>query len=84
MFSDRELKSIILAVLQGRPEGAPEEAVEEGIQQVLDWGSKVRAQSLLLDLVCSGRVAISVLPSGEIRFSRVNVSTVTPSIDSSW
>jgi hypothetical protein len=72
MFSDSDLKSIILAVLRGQPDGASEDAVEDGIQRALEWGSKVRTQSLLLDLVFSGKVVISVLPSGEIRFSRAS------------
>src|SRR5688572_12751940 len=70
MFSDAEMKSIILAVLKGRPHGAPESAVDDGIEQVIDWGCKVRTQSLLLDLILSGRVVVSVTPTGEIRFAR--------------
>jgi hypothetical protein len=75
MFSDNEMKSIILAVLRGGPDGVPESTVDDGIQRVLDWGSKVRTQALLLDLIFTGRVVISVTPAGEIRFAR---STDTP------
>ena len=69
MFSDAEMKSIILAVLKGRPDGAPESTVDDGIERALDWGCKVRTQSLLLDLILSGRVVVSVTPTGEIRFA---------------
>lgn len=69
MFSDAELKSIMLAVLRGRPEGATECTLEGAVQRALDWGSKVRTQTLLLDLVISGKVVIAVTPEGEIRFT---------------
>jgi hypothetical protein len=84
MLSEDELKSIILAVIKGRPEGASDSAIEEGIQRALDWGSKVRTQSLLLDLIVSGSVVISVTPSGEIRFARPSEPVVTPTIDGNW
>jgi hypothetical protein len=70
MFSDAELKSIMLAVLRGRPEGASECTLEQALQRALDWGSKVRTQTLLLDLVVSGKVVIAVTPEGELRFSK--------------
>ena len=69
MFSDAEIKSIILAVLRGRQDSASGSTVDEGIERVLDWSSKVRTQELLLDLILSGQVVISVTRDGEIRFS---------------
>jgi hypothetical protein len=70
MFDDNEMNSIILAVLRGRRRGVPESGMDDGIERVVDWCSKVRTQALLLDLIFSGRVVISVTPTGEIRFIR--------------
>lgn len=81
MFSDAELKSIVLAVLRGRPDGASEGAIENALQRAIDWGSKVRTQSLLLDLVVAGSVVIAVTPDGEIRFSKAGAA---PEHDNPW
>lgn len=70
MFNDNEMKSITLAVLRGRRRGAPESDVDDEIERVVDWGSKVRTQALLLDLILSRRIVVSVTPAGEMRFSR--------------
>jgi hypothetical protein len=80
MFSDAEMKSIILAVLRGRPEGVNESSVDDGIERALDWGCKVRTQALLLDLILSGRVVISVTSTGEIRFSGATDDASAPSV----
>ena len=70
MFNDNEMNSIILAVLRGSGGGASESEMDDGIERVVDWGTKVRTQALLLDLIFSDRVVISVTPAGEIRFTR--------------
>jgi hypothetical protein len=81
MFSDSEMKSIMRAVLKGRPEETPESAVDDAIERTLDWGCKVRAQSLLLELILSGRVVVSVTPAGEIRFAAAATSDASsPSV----
>lgn len=83
MFSDNEMKSIVLAVLRGQTVGVTESALDDGIQHVVDWGSKVRTQALLLDLILSGRVVVSVTPEGEIRFTRAS-DTTGVSADVEW
>jgi hypothetical protein len=78
MFNDNEMKSLILAVLRGSGGGASESGMDDGIERVVDWGSKVRTQALLLDLIFSGRIVISVTPAGEIRFTRHTDTRETP------
>jgi hypothetical protein len=78
MFNDNEMNSIILAVLRGSRGGAPESEMDDGIERVVDWGTKVRTQALLLDLIFSGGIVISVTPAGEIRFSRSADMRETP------
>jgi hypothetical protein len=70
MFSDDEMKSIVQAVLRGRSDIVTGSPVGDGIERALDWGTRVRAQSLLLDLILSGQVDVFVMPNGEIRFTR--------------
>ena len=70
MFSADEVQRILEAVDRGWLDGQADPPRDIALERALDWGSKVRAQQLLLDLIMSGDVAIGVRPDGEIRFTR--------------